>query len=170
MAEADNTSAIIAAIEKGYERTEGAVSDLSIEIRALSTAIAKGFSNRPGGSSTQPLILLAAMAAILFGLMTPVHSRLDAQGESVSLIDSKMDADTERERGYVKEMAEMRVSLKEVATRFDSIGDLMDLEHGVLAAAVRDSREAVQTLIRESTRLKEQVKALERLAYPNTPQ
>lgn len=158
-----DTRDIIEAIKDGHERQERAMGVVSSNLQGLAEAVAKGFARGSSTSSSQPLILLAAMAAILFGLMSPLYQRFAEQDAKASRIEARMDTKTDRERTDAAESAEVREALKALESRLQGAIDLMDIEHGILARSADGTETAVLGLSMSATELRERIRALERI-------
>jgi len=167
-------SGVIKAIETQSDATARAIEsqavatkDLTNEIRDMSLAIAKGYS---GGKRTadSPMVILGGVAAIIFGTAVPLHNMITNNSSAIGEMESRQDDFTDRERDSAKQDGKMEISLAEIQTQFEAIGELQSIEHRYLsegmAFALVQGRESGTV----ETDMLARVRTLEKIVWPET--
>ena len=89
--------------EQGREQKE-AIKDLCVEIRGMATAITKYIGVRQtNGNGQNNWQLLMAVAAIMFGLMTPLYMSMSTVSEAVKAVDARTKENRIYFDSYIKD-------------------------------------------------------------------
>lgn len=98
--------------EKNIERSMASIQTLGEEIRDLTHAISKGLGRTKSENGSGNWQMLFGVAAIMFGLMTPLYMSVHSVSTEVQEMDTQMRVDDGREKGDAAKMATFTSDIK----------------------------------------------------------